>query len=274
MIGNGIYSVLKDKYSLVLVYRDKKKLKILERVWGKTKQHKLICFDINDINEDINNLKKLIQKIGPIDAVINCAGIINKYSDNDILKTFFVNSIFPQLLSREYKEKFINITTDCVFSGKTGFPYTEKSIISVSDAYGMSKWLGEPEESLILRTSTIGLEIANFAGLLEWTRKQKGKTIKGFANQYWSGITNRELGKVCDRIIQNRSSFPKNGIYHIFGEKISKYEMLRKFNKKYNLGCTIIKDTTVKCNRTLATIYNINKKLKIPSFDEMLNDLK
>jgi len=191
-----------------------------------------------------------------------------------MLTTFFVNSVFPRMLSKEYKEKLINITTDCVFSGKKGFPYTEKSNISVNDSYGLSKWLGEPVESLILRTSTIGSEIANFAGLLEWTKKQKGETIKGYANQYWSGITNIEMGRVCDKIISNRKKFPKNGIYHIFGEKISKYEMLRKFNKKYNLGCTIIKDVSVKCNRTLGTIYGVNKKLKIPNFDTLLKELE
>lgn len=75
-------------------------------------------------------------------------------------------------------------------------------------------------------------------------------------------------------IIKNRKTFPKNGVYHIFGSKISKYEMLVKINKKYELGCNIIKDSSTKCNRTLSTIYNVNKKLKIPNFDTMLKELQ
>lgn len=273
MIGNGIYSALKDKYFLILIYRDSKKIKLLDKKYGTNKNRKLIRFDICTAINNPDNLEKLVKKIGKIDAIINCAGIINKHSDNDILKTFFVNSVFPHMLSRTYKEKLIHITTDCVFNGKKGFPYTEKSCLSVSDSYGMSKWLGEPKESLVLRTSTVGHEIANFAGLLEWTKKQKGNTIKGFANQYWNGVTNIEMGKICDRIIENRKNFPENGIYHIFGEKLSKYEMLKIFNKKYNLGCTILKDTSVKCNRSLETIYGINKKLKNPKFNRMLEEL-
>jgi len=274
MIGNGIYSILKDKHSLILIYRNKDNLKLLEKKHGSTKKHRLINFDISTLIANPYGFKNLVKKIGKIDIIINCAGIINKYSDQDVLKTFFINSVFPTILSQEYKDKLINITTDCVFNGKDGFPYTEKSLLSVYDSYGVSKWLGEPKESLVLRTSTIGNEIANFTGLLEWAKKQKGKTIKGFANQYWSGITNTEMGKICNKIIQNRKSFPKNGVYHIFGEKISKYEMLKKFNKKYNLNCKILKDTKVKCNRTLATIYKVNQKLKIPNFNQMLNELK
>jgi peroxiredoxin len=50
--------------------------------------------------------------------------------------------------------------------------------------------------------------------------------------------------------------------------------MLKKFKKKYNLNIKILKDKKLKCNRSLSTIYNMNKKLKIPTFDKMLNELE
>ena len=49
--------------------------------------------------------------------------------------------------------------------------------------------------------------------------------------------------------------------------------MLVKFKEKYNINCKIEKDEKQKINRTLSTIYDFNKKLKIPSFDEMLKEL-
>ena len=96
----------------------------------------------------------------------------------------------------------------------------------------------------------------------------------GYAKHYWNGITAREYGRICDIIIKNRGQFPKNGTYHIFSERISKYEMLKSFKEKYGLNIKIIKDTEKFCDRTLSTIYPVQKKLKINSFKKMIQDLK
>jgi len=37
MLGNGVYQILKDKYPLVLVYRDEDKIKILDKYYGGIK---------------------------------------------------------------------------------------------------------------------------------------------------------------------------------------------------------------------------------------------
>jgi dTDP-4-dehydrorhamnose reductase len=138
MLGSGVYTVLKDNYYLILVYRDEKKIRLLEKIYGKNDGDK-ICFDIKKIYNDISKFEKLTKQIGPVDAVINCAGIINKYANKNIVDTFFINSVFPQMLSQKYKEKLIHITTDCVFDGVSNFPYTEKSTLSAMNAYGISK---------------------------------------------------------------------------------------------------------------------------------------
>lgn len=167
MLGSGVYSVLKDKYKLVLIYRDKKKITLLQDKYGYNKNIKFLHFDLASIMTNSANFKKLIAKIGKIDAVINCAGIINKYADQNLKLTFFINSIVPQLLSQYYQDKLIQITTDCVFDGQNNYPYNEKATLSSLDAYGMSKWLGEPSNSLVLRTSIIGSELTTFSSLLE-----------------------------------------------------------------------------------------------------------
>ncbi|MFA5360558.1 MAG: sugar nucleotide-binding protein [Candidatus Paceibacterota bacterium] len=283
MLGNGVYNVLKDKYNLVLVYRDEKKIKKLDGVYGGINNHRLIKFDFREIYDDYlagihpssePKLEKLFSDIGKIDKIINCAGIINVYAAKDAAFTFFLNGAFPHLLSEHYKDKLIQITTDCAFNGIEGYPYDENSPKTPVDIYGLSKILGEPKDkSLVLRTSIIGSEIAGHVSLLDWFRQQEGKTIKGFANHFWNGITTKQFGKICNEIISNPEKYPQTGLYHIFSNSVSKYEMLLKFKEKYGIDCEIKKDEEQKLNRTLSTIYDFNEKLNIPSFDQMMEEL-
>jgi len=283
MLGSGVYNVLKDKYNLVLIYRSEDKIKKLDDIYGGINNHQLIKFDIKEIYNDYlsgrgskENVKltELFKNIGEVNAVINCAGIINVYAAKDPTFTFFLNGAFPHLLSEYYKDKLIQITTDCAFNGIEGYPYDENSPKSPVDIYGLSKILGEPKDkSLVLRTSIIGPEIAEHVSLLDWLKQQEGKTINGFANHFWNGITTKQFGKICDKIISNPEKYPKTGLYHIFSTTVSKYEMLLKFKEKYNINCEIEKDEKQKINRTLNTIYDFNKKLNIPSFDKMLGEL-
>lgn len=283
MLGSGVYSVLKDKYDLILVYRNEEKIKKLNDVYGDINNHKLIKFDLREIYSDYLSgfhtkknspkLKKLFEGIGEINVLINCAGIINVYAVKDPAFTLFLNGAFPHLLSEKYESKLIQITTDCAFNGIEGYPYNENSPKNPQDIYGLSKILGEPKDkSLVLRTSIIGPEIAGHVSLLDWFRQQEGKTINGFANHFWNGITTKQFGKVCDEIITHSEKYPETGLYHIFSNSVSKYEMLLKFKGKYNIDCKIKKDKEQKLNRILSTIYDFNKKLNIPSFDEMLNE--
>ena len=284
MLGSGVYNVLKDKYDLVLVYRNEEKIKKLDDVYGGINNHNLIKFDIREIYNDylsgfyaktnFPNLKKLFESIGGIDYLINCAGIINVYTAKDPGFTFFLNGAFPHLLSENYKSKLIQITTDCAFDGLKGYPYDENSQKNPQDIYGLSKILGEPKDkSLVLRTSIIGAEIAEHVSLLDWFKQQEGKIINGFANHFWNGITTKQFGMICDEIITNPEKYPRTGLYHIFSTTVSKYEMLLKFKEKYNIDCQIKKDEEHEINRTLSTIYDFNKKLNAPSFDEMLKEL-
>jgi len=284
MLGSGVYNILKDKYDLVLVYRDEEKIKKLDEVYDSVNIHKLIKFDLREVYKDYlsgfgdktnsSKLQKLFKEIGEIDTLINCAGIINVYAAKDPAFTFFLNGAFPHLLSENYNNKLIQITTDCAFNGIEGYPYDENTLKSPSDIYGLSKILGEPKDkSLVLRTSIIGPEIAGHVSLLDWFRQQEGKTVNGFANHFWNGITTKQFGKICDEIMTNPEKYPQIGLYHIFSTIVSKYEMLLKFKEKYKIDCQIKKDEKQELNRTLSTIYDFNEKLNIPSFDEMLKEL-
>lgn len=283
MLGSMIYNMLKNEFSLALIFRDKKSLNILDAAYGGVKQHTQINFDLLHLREDyVTGFKKnkqavnaqnLFEKIGNVDAVINCAGIINtKVKDAD--EAVFINGIVPHILSNYYTNKLIHITTDCVFNGTSGAPYTEQSVKSPTDFYGLSKSIGEPSgQSLILRTSIIGPEIIGKTSLLEWVRKQDGKSIDGYVNHLWNGITTKEFAQICRDIVSHREKYPANGLFHIFSSDISKYEMVKKLVEKYKLHILVNPVESFAIDRRLRSVYPLCKELQIPSFDTMLSAL-
>jgi len=282
MLGSMVYNVLCNKYNLVLVYRNINNLKKLNTTYGNVKNHKQVHFDLYTLYLDyiksnntgnLNSLNSLIGKIGNADMIINCAGINKSQSLKDPLKTFFINGVLAHILSSVYKDKLLHVTTDSVFDGVRNAPYSEKSTKLPNDLYGLSKSLGEPVTSLILRTSFIGPEIIGYYSLLEWVKKNDNKKIHAYRNHIWNGITSREFAKICIKIIEKRSHFPKDGIFHIFSSDISKYDMLLKIRDKYNLDIDIAPTETIPLDRRLTTIYDVCRKLNIPDFDTMLKEL-
>lgn len=283
MLGSMLYKEYKDIYDLTLVYRDENKFQILTSAYGNNKNHKAIRYDLSDLFEDYlsgfpqteisRRANVLKQHIGEVDYVINCAGVIKPYAALNPLQTLFINGILPHILSQLYNEKLIHITTDCVFSGITNAPYTEASLHSPTDLYGISKSMGEPQTSLVLRTSIIGPEISGCVSLLEWTKKQKGKEVKGYSNHLWNGLTTKELAKNICMIMDSKSGFPKTGTYHLYSSDISKYEILQKINEKYHLEMNIQKTETYQIDRRLRSIFPLCKDLGIQDFDAMLREL-
>lgn len=281
MLGSAVYDVLKDKYNLILSFRGLEESVLLNEKYGGVDEHRKEEFDLKFVYQDYLDKKgpygpyfnSFLKRVGEVDYVINAIGVTIPFSFKDPALTFFINSAFPYILSGIFKDKLIHITTDCVYNGKEGYPYDENSLKTPVDIYGLSKSLGEPTNCLTLRTSIIGRELQGFTGLLEWFLQQKGKTIKGFAQHFWNGITTKEFGKICDKIMQNREKYPASGIFHLFSTTLSKYEMLLKFQEKYNINCEIIFDDSTKLNRTLATIYPFCSQLQIPSLDQMLKEM-
>lgn len=281
MLGNGVYSVLEDKYNLVLTVRNSEGAELLAKAYPSVKNHRVEELELKFLYDDYYNKKgypgeyltSFLNKVGEVDYVINAIGITIPFSLKNPVMTLFIDSAFPYILANIFGEKLIHITTDCAFNGKEGFPYNENSPKTPVGIYGLSKSLGEPTNCLTLRTSLIGRELKGFTGLLDWFLQQEGKKVRGFANHFWNGITTKQFGKVCDKIISNPDKHLKTGLYHIFSTTVSKYEMLIKFKEKFGINCEIEKDEEPKLNRTLTTVYDFNQKLNIPSFDEMLREL-
>ncbi len=221
MLGHILKKYLEslNKYEVFATHRNEKDL--------KEREFLLNVFDTTALNG-------VLEKIKP-DFVVNCAGILNKTAEENPDIAIFVNGYIPHYLDKmsiKYNYKLIHITTDCVFSGKTG-NYKENDFKDATSYYGMSKSLGEVNnnKTFTIRTSIIGPdENPNGIGLFNWFINQKG-TINGYTNVFWSGVTTLELSKAIEY------SFNKDvtGIYHLTnGIKISKYDLLKLIQKQFD----------------------------------------
>ena len=167
---------------------------------------------------------KLIEKG---DVVINCMGTIKPRVDSlGDLNAIQVNSVFPRLLANFCEKHGLNLihpTTDCVYTGLKG-SYNENDKYDVSDVYGMSKAMGEPNNCTVIRTSIIGEEVNQGRSLVEWVKSSANTTINGFTNHYWNGITTLEWAKVAEALINldmEEAAFIQPTI-----KTLSKYEVL------------------------------------------------
>lgn len=228
---------------------------------------------IMDVRES-NKLKLYLNDLKP-DIVINCIGILIEESSRNIEDAILINSYLPNFLSRIGKElsfKLIHISTDCVFSGKSG-NYFENSFCDGDTTYARSKALGEikNDRDLTIRTSIIGPELKkNGTGLLHWFLHQNGE-INGFENAFWSGVTTLELAKAIEEfIIQDI-----NGLYNLSPDKkISKYDLLNLFKKVWNKNSVTIKlYSDYKSDKSLCS----NRKdftFKVNDYKKMLQELQ
>lgn len=199
------------------------------------------------------------------DLLINCIGL-TKHNKNisKIDLAYNLNIKFPLILNdlvKLKKVKVIQISTDCIFSGEKG-NYKEDDIDYAYDNYGQTKRIAESimKDSLVIRTSTVGHEFFYKKGLLEWFLSIRGK-CKGFDRAYFNGLTTLELAKVIYKYFIQRSFFPKM-LINIGSNKISKYDLLNKFNTIYNHSINIEKDSTFKIDRSL----NISKFTKLTDY--------
>ena len=209
-------------------------------------------YDISNLES--GTLKEFLKVLFENDVVINCAGVIPQSNNNDYLK---VNAMFPNILSKiclEKKAHLIHITTDCVFTGKGG-GYDEKSRHDEIGVYGLSKSLGENSDSTIIRTSIIGEEKYNKKSLLEWVKSNQNKTVNGYANHFWNGVTCLQLSKIIERIIREKLFW--SGVRHLFSpSSVSKYELVCMINDIYDLNINVNPVQTPKTvDKTLKSLH-------------------
>lgn len=254
LLGNQVLSVLSKEFDTTGFCRNLPNI-----FWNEVKTE--IGFDV--FKCDFESFKNY-------DVIINCVGIVPRMSKG-VINDFYINSIFPQKLNRyciDNSKYLIHISTDCVFDGRKGnCSIYDKP--NARDIYGISKYMGETQDNLTIRTSIIGHEFRNKTGLLEWFLNQN-VPIRGYTNAFWNGVTAKELSKCIINILDKKP----RGLLHISGEKLSKYELLSKIKSVYKKDVEIIPENNFVTDKTLTPtpldIFNI----KLNNIDKMIEEMK
>ncbi len=248
MLGNAIFRVLSESGT--------------HEVWGTVRNRSVNTYfettpsmhivELRDVNDDAA-LQKLFDHLKP-EIVINCIGLVKQLTDaNEPLYAIPINALLPHRLAAlctTTNARLIHISTDCVFSGKSG-NYHEADLPDATDLYGRSKLLGEVSTStnaITLRTSIIGHELTTQHSLIEWFLAQQG-LIKGYTKAIFSGLPTNELARVVRDIVMPRPEL--HGLYHVAAAPINKYDLLTLVSQIYGKHIEIIADDKLNIDRSL-----------------------
>jgi dTDP-4-dehydrorhamnose reductase len=202
---------------------------------------------------DQDTLAAVLNRARP-DVVINAVGVIKQLATaEDPLIVMPINAMLPHRLAALCSlagARMIQISTDCVFSGRAG-NYSESDLSDAEDLYGKSKYIGEVHDQphvITLRTSGIGHELNSRNGLLEWFLAQQGQ-VKGFSKAIYSGLPWVELARVIKDVVLPRPEM--SGLYHVSSKPISKLDLLHLVAEVYEKDIKIIPDDALWIDRSL-----------------------
>jgi len=270
MLGHQLLNYFKEKFEVKVTLRKK---------INEYSQHKIFTYDNSFGDVDVRDFEKLASVIGYFkpNILINAVGIVKQRKDSkEIIPSLEINAILPHKLAIEcakYNTRVVHISTDCVFSGKTGM-YREDSFADAEDIYGRTKYLGELslDNCLTLRTSIIGRELSRHKSLLDWFLAQNGP-VKGFKNAIFSGFTTIELGRIIEMMILK---YPEaSGTFNVSSEPINKYDLLKMISVVLNHNIEIVADEDFFCNRSLSSeLFRKRFNYTPPSWLSMITELK
>jgi dTDP-4-dehydrorhamnose reductase len=227
-------------------------------------------------NVDVTDFPALggfFDEVSP-DIIVNCVGLLQRACEDRPDLAILVNSYLPHWIESRYREsttKLIHLSTDCVFSGKSG-GYKEAGIPDGITFYDRSKALGEVlnNKDLTFRMSIIGPDRhENGTGLFNWFMKQKG-IIRGYTKAIWNGVTTVELTKAIKAAIEQNLK----GLYHLVPkETIDKYHLLLLFKDYFNRrDITIEPFDDFSVDKTLINTRT-DFLFEIPSYTQQIEDM-
>lgn len=179
--------------------------------------------------------------------------------------------------------KWVQILTDCVFSGESGL-YSEQSPFDPVDLYGETKSLGESlmPGAMRIRSSIVGPDRTNRSGLFEWFRNQASNaTVQGFSDHFWNGVSTKAFGRLVAGLSSQQKVLP--GVHHwVPRDWISKGGLLGIFRAELDRGDLDVQvlETGRLSNRVLRTVnpkanielWAIAGYERIPSIEELARE--
>lgn len=247
MLGNAIFRLFSKMANIEVIGTLRNdSLKVF---FDQSIRHSLIGgVDVNDLYQ----LEKVILDARP-QVVINCVGVIKQLNESENPLTVIpINSLLPHRISSlcsMINARFIHLSTDCVFSGSRG-QYLESDQPDARDLYGLSKFLGEVNEShsITLRTSIIGHELQTHNSLISWFLSQNS-VVKGYKRVIFSGLPAVEIGRVILNYVLPNPGI--SGLYHLSSDPINKFDLLSLVATVYKKDIQILADNDIVIDRSL-----------------------
>lgn len=185
----------------------------------------IYCHEWNRSNINLLDHKAVSTRIREIEprVIINCAAWTNVNSaESNIAQASLVNSNVPAILAKASKEvgaKFVQVSTDYVFSGESNKPYSIFHPVKPINVYGKTKAAGEkytleiyPEGSYVFRTAWLyGPTGINFCKTLLLNHISNLNQIKVVNDQIGQPTYTLDLAK---QIITTILKDLNPGIYH------------------------------------------------------------
>jgi dTDP-4-dehydrorhamnose reductase len=222
---------------------------------------------------DYNSCEK-IKGFNP-DAVINTAAFHKTDAcEDDPSKTFSVNAVGSKNVAHicgEIGAVYVFISTDYVFDGDKGKPYTERDPPNPINTYGISKVAGEQyaklaEKYYIARLSSLfGVAGASGKGgnfVETMIQKAKNKEeIKVVNDMFMSPTYTKDAAEMIKKILEKELP---HGIYHITNKGFcSWYEFAREIFGMLNLNANLkpikTEDLTLKAKRPIFSALESEK---------------
>ena len=224
---------------------------------------------------DISDAEKtfLVFKNTAPDFCINCAAYtaVDK-AETEKEEAFKINSQSARNLAaaaKNSKTRFIHISTDYVFNGRSDKPYTEDHATDPVNVYGHSKLQGEfacqeeNEESIIIRTSWVYSRFGNNFVKTMLRLMQTKKEISVVADQYGSPTYAADLAQIMIQIINSENWVP--GIYHFSNDgETNWFEFANAIKEIINSDCLIHPISTGQYpTPAMRPVYSVLNKEKI-----------
>ena len=220
--------------------------KISEKYYG----YDFVFTDIDTLNlTNKTQVNDFILKTSP-DWIINCAAynFVDK-AESETEKAFLVNAESVKNIAESVKGtdcKFIHISSDYVFDGKSNLPYTEDSPVNPLSVYGKSKLTGEEfalshNRTMIIRTSWLYSSFChNFVRTI-LKKSRETDSLRVVFDQTGTPTYAADLAEaiieIVSGVIRNKIAFHA-GIYHYSNEGVCTW---------YDLAEAVISEVGSEC---------------------------
>ena len=211
----------------------------LVEVFGEDPSFEVVPLTHRDLDVTVHETLKILKEIKP-DVIINTAAYV-RVDDAELYpeKAFAVNAIGALNVARiagEIDAINVYVSTDYVFDGEKGEPYTEEDVPNPINVYGASKYAGEvftrnySTKYYIIRVASLyGKAGASGKGgnFVEWVieKAKRGEELRIVDDQFMSPTYTMDVARTLREFLKIRPEF---GVYHMVNEGYcSWYEFTR-----------------------------------------------